>query len=792
MGRPESKPARILMVTERFYPDWGGTERQLQLLAKTLAGRGLVVEIVTPRTSKRHTAHEIVQGIPVHRLPFLRVRRLATVTTLLSLMYFLIHHARQFDVFHVHTIDYLAVVSTLMGRLMHKKVILKAVGWWELKIGFLSTARRSRLVTWLSLAILRRADIWVAISRELEQAMLAAGVAGHRIRTLWNGVDLARYAPGSRTAARQGLRMAIGDPRILFVGRLVPEKGLFTLLRAWSRVTEKIPAAHLDIVGSGALRMELEDEARRLEIASQVTFYGEQSDVVSYLQAADGFVLPSTVEGMSNALLEAMAMALPIVASRIAGIEGVLEDRVTGLLVTPDDPDELARALATVLQDPNGSKELGRRAHARVQEAYAIERIAEVYVQMYRRTPPPADVGYLLSLFPCWSETFILREILALRDRGVSIQIFSLRRPSETFVQEAAKGLLDHVIYCPPLWRVTLSQLSWISRRPWRWLGAVAGAFREAAPRGAREIVKALYTVAVAAHFSGIARTQDIDHIHAHWATYPALAARIMRKLTGMRYTFTAHAHDIFLPNPYLKGNIAHAHRIVTISEYNRRRLLSAGAKHDALTVIPCGLDLREFSALQRRRQDPPSIVAVGRLEPIKGFRYLIEACALLRQRDLEFVCHIVGDGSLREDLRTKIEALDLEDRIRLLGALDSRRVRDVLAAATVFALPSIRTPSGDQDGVPVALMEAMATGLPVVSTRLSGIPTLVSDGISGLLVEPADATALADAVERLLNDDALGEALGSQARAVIWERHDVRASAEQLRTMFFEAGNGS
>jgi glycosyltransferase involved in cell wall biosynthesis len=594
---------------------------------------------------------------------------------------------------------------------------------------------------------------------------------------------------------------------VISVGRLVPEKGLGTLLRAWRHVVEKVPEAHLHIVGAGPLRGALEAESCRLEIEPNVTFHGEQSDVIPYLRAADCFVLPSTVEGMSNALLEAMATGLPIVASRIGGTESLLEDRITGLLVAPDDSDDLVRGLTTVLEHPDRSAALGRQARAQMERAYGIDRVADVYMDFYgspaSARPDSADgegrassarpsptIGYLLSLFPCWSETFILREILALRERGVPVRIFSLRLPSETLVQEAARDLLDEVIYPPAPWRLALGQLAWVARRPIPWLTAMGHALLEARQGGACEVAKALYTVAVAAHFCRIARRQGIDHVHAHWATYPALGARVMRALSGVPYTITAHAHDIFLPNPYLKRNIADAYRTVTISDYNRRHLLSIGAAADALTIVPCGLDLRDFAPVQRRRNDPPLIVAVGRLEPIKGFPYLLEACALLRRRGLDFVCQIVGDGSLRRELEQKIHVLGLGERVRLLGAHDIRKVREILAAADVFTLPSVRTPTGDQDGVPVALMEAMATGLPVVTTRVSGIPDLVAHDACGLVVEPADVEALANALARLLKNPTLGERLGAHARTVVGERHDIRRSVERLQSMFLEAAD--
>ncbi|MBI3302975.1 MAG: glycosyltransferase [Deltaproteobacteria bacterium] len=397
-------------------------------------------------------------------------------------------------------------------------------------------------------------------------------------------------------------------------------------------------------------------------------------------------------------------------------------------------------------------------------------------------------VGYLVSLFPCWSETFILREILALRERGVPVRIFSLKPPGEPLVHEAAKPLLNEVIYPPPLWRLLLSQARCLVRQPVTWLRLLVGALWAARREGRSELLKAFYTILVATHFAGVARQLAIDHFHAHWATYPALAVRMMRAFTGKRYTLTTHAHDIFLPNPHLVENLTSAQMIVTISEYNRRYLMSAGTPANKIKVVPCGLDLREFRANGSDGRVAGSIVTIGRLELIKGFFYLIKACAMLEARGVPFTCEIIGEGSLRPELERQILANGLGGCVRLLGALSQDQIRATLARAQLFVLPSVQTADGNQDGIPVALMEAMALGLPVISTRVSGIPELVIDEVSGLLVAPGDAHALADAIERLLRDAALRETLARQGKRAVQARHDITRSAAQMHAVFNEA----
>jgi glycosyltransferase involved in cell wall biosynthesis len=231
---------------------------------------------------------------------------------------------------------------------------------------------------------------------------------------------------------------------------------------------------------------------------------------------------------------------------------------------------------------------------------------------------------------------------------------------------------------------------------------------------------------------------------------------------------------------------------VVTISEYNRRHLISAGTPAGKIKVVPCGIDLQQFTVNGTHRRETGAIVTIGRLEGIKGFPYLVQACAILKARGIPFTCEIIGEGSLRPVLEQEICTNGLEGTVRLRGALSQTQVRAALADAQVFVLPSVQTPDGNQDGIPVALMEAMALGLPVISTRVSGIPELVVDGVSGLLAPPGDAVALADAIERLLKDPALREVLSRQGSEAVRARHDIARSVARMQEIFSEALNAA
>ena len=407
----------------------------------------------------------------------------------------------------------------------------------------------------------------------------------------------------------------------------------------------------------------------------------------------------------------------------------------------------------------------------------------------------PLRVLYLVSLFPCWSETFIVREIRALQARGVDVRILSLKPASETMVQADAQALLDRVIYPPTSLAASLCPgLPQLLRRPLRSLGEVWTLVASLWKRPT-ELAKSLVTWWRTLTVTGLVRHFNPHHLHAHWATYPSTAARILAGRIERPWSFTSHAHDIFVHDHDLSGKLCQADFSVTISDYNRRQLSGRMplALRERLAVVHCGI-LPDEIPFEPHGRDPLCIVAVGRLDPIKGFIHLVEACRLLRDRRIDFRCEIIGDGPLQGMLQQAIDQARLGGQLRLAGALPQPEVRRRLREAAVFVLPSVQLADGNADGIPVALMEAMASGAAVVSTRVSGIPELVEDGLSGLLAPPGQAGPLADAIARLLADGALRLRLADMARQVIVEDFDANREADKLlalmlRTRAAQAG---
>ncbi|MBL8331299.1 MAG: glycosyltransferase [Rubrivivax sp.] len=398
---------------------------------------------------------------------------------------------------------------------------------------------------------------------------------------------------------------------------------------------------------------------------------------------------------------------------------------------------------------------------------------------------PAPRVVYVVSLFPCWSETFIVREIQELLRLGVDVRIVSLKHASETLVQSDAQALLGRVIYPPRggvlvrAWlRAALGQPLHSLREL---LTLVFGLARHPVSLGKSLVVWAR-TLALLPRLRALAPA----HVHAHWATYPSTAALWMSGRIGVPFSFTAHAHDIFLEDHLLVDKLRAAAFGVTISEFNRRYLAEkvTPMAWQRMRIVRCGVSPAQYEFRPEGRLRG-RVLAVGRLDAIKGFEHLIDACSMLQRRGIGFECHIIGEGPLREALQARIDGLGLGQQVQLLGACPQEQVREALYASSVFVLPSVVTPQGDRDGIPVALMEAMACGVPVVSTRVSGIPELVEHGIGGLLAHPADAADLVRCIESLLAAPELGRRLAYAARRKVERDFDVAQEARKLHAAF-------
>ena len=366
--------------------------------------------------------------------------------------------------------------------------------------------------------------------------------------------------------------------------------------------------------------------------------------------------------------------------------------------------------------------------------------------------------AYLFERFPSFGQTFCYREVAELARQGVNSPIFAIRNPKGEPPQDWDQRIVERVHYLPGEEQL-LREVRQASKKG-KLTEEVISALDEWGRR--TDFLRLYQAVYVGSRLQEI----GIRHVHAHFAGMAARTAFWIGKFFPITFSFTAHANDIFAPRDFEIGldKLADATRvIITETDYAEKFLRERfPARGDRIHRIYNGLDLAPFARADFSSV-PPLIVAVGRLIAKKGFADLIRACRLLMERGKSFRCEIFGEGPLEEQLREQIAQLDLQGRVELPGAKPQHEIRTRLAVASVFVLPSVIDPDGGMDNLPTVIMEAMAAGLPVISTAVGGIPEMVIQSETGFLVPPGDVAALADAIERLFDEIGLAQRLGER-----------------------------
>lgn len=405
-------------------------------------------------------------------------------------------------------------------------------------------------------------------------------------------------------------------------------------------------------------------------------------------------------------------------------------------------------------------------------------------------TQPVNRVAYVMSRFPLVTETFILREMDELDRQGWDVGLYPLILEHPDVVHADARRWTPRARRAGPLSRAALrAHLRFLKRRP-KALLSVWGQVVRGHSREPSVLVRAVALLPVMVAMADEVQRRGYRHVHAHFATYPLLAAWVAHRLTGVSYSVTVHAHDIFISHAMLAEKLADARLIVAISQFNRDYLMreidpGLGSR---IEVIHCGIEL---SALRREpRQDLSEqldMLCIGSLMPYKGHEFLLRACRILLDRGVPFRLRLVGDGPLRAELEALSATLELSDHVTFLGAREQREVADLLAHCNLYVQPSILTDNGQMEGIPVALMEALAAELPALSTALSGVPELIRPGQTGWLVPPEKPGALADALEQIRSDPANAQQLAVQGRELVREQFDLGKNVQLLAEKFRE-----
>jgi glycosyltransferase involved in cell wall biosynthesis len=385
-------------------------------------------------------------------------------------------------------------------------------------------------------------------------------------------------------------------------------------------------------------------------------------------------------------------------------------------------------------------------------------------------------------MYPRFSQTFIVNEILELERQGLDTRIASLRKPTEGRFHGLLSRVRAEAYYLPETvcghvrkTCGTHGALMWESPR--RYWAAVATALRYT---GATmlDLVQAGYML----HWT---RKKRVDLVHAHFGTSEATIALLAKILGGPPYSLALHAVDIFrddVDRTLLARKINASCFTVVNTEFNRRLVTEELPGVDAAKVRLSynGTDLKQFRPRERSRKDR-TILAVGRLVEKKGFTHLVRAVGRLRDEGMSLKCKIVGEGPEKKRLKHEIERCGLESEVVLVSPLQHDQVRKLMQRYSCFVLPCIRAKDGNMDGVPNVLIEALACGCPAISTRLSAVPEIIHDRVTGLLVEPGDEAALAEVIRAVLTDRGLAAELASAGRRRVEERFDIHRNVAIL-----------
>lgn len=400
-------------------------------------------------------------------------------------------------------------------------------------------------------------------------------------------------------------------------------------------------------------------------------------------------------------------------------------------------------------------------------------------------------IAYICSRYPSISHVFILREVLALRAIGVEIDTFTVRHSGEeellTQTDRDEDARTYTIVPASPA-ELLAAHLGALVRGPGRYLATFALALKLRG-RGAKALLWQVFYFGEAAVVWRQLRRRGIKHIHAHHANVASDVALLASHLggDGWSWSFTMHGSTEFFDvrEHRLPQKVELAEFVACISKHGRSQLMSLvdPVHWEKLHVVHCGIDLSRFRVRDGERAAPPlEVLTVGRVVPVKGQSLLVEAVAELGRRGVDVRLTIVGDGPQLPALRQLADRLGVQDRVEFPGAVGQDRIRDYYDRADVFALPSFA------EGIPVVLIEAMATGIPIVASRITGIPELVEEGVSGVLVTPGDPDDLTGALERVLREPPARRAeMGRAGRATVEAEFDLEQTAIELRALFTE-----
>ncbi|MGQ7844786.1 glycosyltransferase family 4 protein [Granulosicoccus sp. 3-233] len=407
---------------------------------------------------------------------------------------------------------------------------------------------------------------------------------------------------------------------------------------------------------------------------------------------------------------------------------------------------------------------------------------------------PRPRLGIIISMFPELHETFILRELVALEHRGVEFDIYSLQYPRDPVTIEDAIRLSTERTFYSPLLSLAGARalLRAVVRHPARLAKAIAQVVIKGRDRP-MDVVKNLAILPLALYIGEQGRQRGVNHWHGHWANIPTTACWYLQQIYAEPWSAAIHGEDIFSPNRFLRHKLDAAGFAVVCSGYFCNHLKNEMGldSPEKIHLNYHGLDPRVLEHVpdkpfrDRAPEDPLRLISIGRLVPTKGHDVLIRACAALIGNGRELQLTLIGSGPIEQELKALVEAEGIADSVDFRGALAFADVLEALDRSDVFCLAPRLIPGHPPDGIPNVIAEAMALRLPVVTTRVSAIPELVSDGETGQLVEVDDVQGFAAAIERLAADPQLARRLSEQANERVARLFNQKQNIDDLMALF-------
>jgi colanic acid/amylovoran biosynthesis glycosyltransferase len=407
---------------------------------------------------------------------------------------------------------------------------------------------------------------------------------------------------------------------------------------------------------------------------------------------------------------------------------------------------------------------------------------------------PNINLAYLAPEIPALSATFVYNEILELEKLGFSVLPISVHQPAVFAQDKKLDNLVSKVIhlYATPKTLLIQENVRYLIQHPVRYLKTLSMLFCDMRKVGLLTHTslglgfRFFYSVVLAQHIT----KNNIQHIHVHFAHIPADIAMYAAALSNLSFSVTAHANDLFERGWLLPEKVNRAKFFATISEYNREFLRLQGCDISRVVVVRCGVDVEQFQSREKTNSSAvPKIGFIGRLVEKKGVEDMLFAACELKKQGVGFKLLLAGSGPLLNHLTKLAVKLDLSEQdIVFLGAIAHADVADFLKQLDVFVLPCVKDVNGDMDGIPVVLMEAMLCGVAVISTQLSGIPELVIDKETGLLVEPHNTVELAQAIQAIISNSTLAQQLNTMAIAKVKKEFNLQDNVLQLSKLFKQA----